>query len=94
MAKTKFSIYLEDNLKKELEADAEKEHRTLVGAVAKAVSFYLENKDKIMLERDEFIKTAQPLQLTPLQLTEAQQEQKLEEPEEIIEDEGFGVDLD
>lgn len=57
MAKVKFSIYLEEDLKKELEADAEREHRTLVGAVAKAVSFYLENKDKIILEKEELIKT-------------------------------------
>lgn len=53
MEKVKFSITLDKDLKQRLEEDGELEERSLIGTISKAAKFYLENKDKLILEHSK-----------------------------------------
>lgn len=86
MEKIKFSITLDKDLKQKLEEDGACEERSLIGTITKACKFYLENKDKLILElSDVNISTGsvQPM-LVPIQAPtqETQQEPKQESQQE------------
>lgn len=50
MAKVKFSVYADDEVKKLLEHEAQEEERSLAYITARALRFYYENKNKQIIE--------------------------------------------
>jgi predicted transcriptional regulator len=55
MAKVKFSVYADEDIKKKLEKQAIEEERSLAYVTARALRFYFDNVDKKIIEDEETI---------------------------------------